>query len=86
VRPDRTALALRVFKVAENLTYKFKVIAGGVNVASPSSYGVEHPAVSTSQEEQDYFVAPTQEWVFGTRCGRNPEIVRQFQVHEGNSG
>ncbi|KAM5374712.1 hypothetical protein ACJZ2D_006356 [Fusarium nematophilum] len=63
----QTALAIRLFDVTPDWLFKVKILVGGVNVASP-----------TSQEHQDYFVAPDQEWIYGVRV--RDDLVRQFQV------
>jgi hypothetical protein len=75
-RLEFTAISLRVFNVASDSMYKYKVFAGDVNVARPKPIGID----------QDYFVAPSQEWVYGTRFADDPRTVRQFQVLQGNSG
>jgi hypothetical protein len=86
MRPERTAVALRVFNVAQDSMYKYRVFAGEVNVARPRSNGADIPTSPCDVLDQDYFVAPIQEWVYGTRFADDPRVVRQFQVLRGSSG
>ena len=86
VRLERTAVALRVFNVARDSMYKYKVFAGDVNLATPRAELVSTLTSPQEDSDQDYFVAPTQEWVYGTRFADEPRTVRQFQVLRGNSG
>ncbi|KAM5345988.1 hypothetical protein ACJ41O_011849 [Fusarium nematophilum] len=62
----QTALAIRLFDVTPDWLFKVKILVGGVNVASP-----------TSQEHQDYFVAPDQEWIYGVRESHDFFFVRR---------
>lgn len=84
---DRTAVALRVFNVADGSAYKYQVFADDVNVSTSTPRHEMAPlALPHNERDQDYFVAPAQEWIFGTRFDLDPKVVRQFQVHQGVSG
>lgn len=85
-RSEQTALSLRLFNVAQNSAYKYKVFAGDVNVAAPRTKDVRSLASPYDESDQDYFVSPTQEWVHGIRFAHDPRVVRQFQVLKGDSG
>lgn len=75
-----------MFNVAHESMYKYRVFAGGVNVAKPRLKGVEIPTSPYDESDQDYFVASAQEWVYGTRFADDPRSAaipspsRQFRV------
>ncbi|UPK91444.1 hypothetical protein LCI18_002379 [Fusarium solani-melongenae] len=72
-------IAIRAHDVTESYHYRVKILAGGVNVASPPPFKSSHPGTSYP----DYFVMPDQQWVFGVRVGESS--VRQFRVVESET-
>ncbi|KAH8691732.1 hypothetical protein GQ44DRAFT_719969 [Phaeosphaeriaceae sp. PMI808] len=73
------AFAIRIFDTRLNSAFKLKILAGGVNVASPESQWARRP--------QHHFIAPEQEWVWGVNVsGSDAGLARQFEVLQGVFG
>ncbi|RMJ11865.1 hypothetical protein BHE90_015115 [Fusarium euwallaceae] len=68
-------IAIRAHSATEGSYFRVKIIAGGVNVASPPSLD---SSPSLQSPYPDYFIMPNQQWVFGVRVGESS--VRQFRV------
>ncbi|RSL67975.1 hypothetical protein CEP54_002952 [Fusarium duplospermum] len=68
-------VAIRAHGATDGSYFRVKIIAGGMNVASPPSLA-SSPSLQSSYP--DYFVMPDQQWVFGVRVGES--FVRQFRA------